>query len=60
MEPLTHDSVVVELEGDARMGFLPGQHLTLRRFVDGTELRRTYSICASARRGDLRIGVKRL
>lgn len=60
VEPLTHDSVVVELEGDARMGFLPGQHLTLRRFVDGTELRRTYSICASARRGDLRIGVKRL
>lgn len=62
VEPLTHDSVVVELEGvgKGRMGFLAGQHLTLRRFVEGIELRRTYSICASARRGDLRIGVKRL
>ena len=42
------------------MGFLAGQHLTLRRLVEGAELRRTYSICASARSGDLRIGVKRL
>jgi ring-1,2-phenylacetyl-CoA epoxidase subunit PaaE len=62
VEPLTHDSVVVELEGDSdgRMGFVAGQHLTLRRFVDGAELRRTYSICASALSGNLRIGVKRL
>jgi ring-1,2-phenylacetyl-CoA epoxidase subunit PaaE len=58
VEHLTHDSVVVEFEGE--MGFLAGQHLTLRRAVDGKELRRTYSICASARSGDLRIGVKRL
>jgi ring-1,2-phenylacetyl-CoA epoxidase subunit PaaE len=60
VEPLTHDSVVVELEGEGRMSFVAGQHLTLRRFVDGKELRRTYSICASARTGNLRIGVKRL
>ncbi|HKH89065.1 MAG TPA: FAD-binding oxidoreductase, partial [Acidimicrobiales bacterium] len=62
VEPLTHDSVVVRLEslGGGGMGFLAGQHLTLRRVVDGTELRRTYSICASAPSGDLRIGVKRL
>ncbi len=62
IEPLTHDSVVVELEtsGEGAMGFLAGQHLTLRRLVDGTELRRTYSICASAPSGRLRIGVKRL
>jgi ring-1,2-phenylacetyl-CoA epoxidase subunit PaaE len=62
VERLTHDSVVVELEavGERSMGFLAGQHLTLRRIVEGAELRRTYSICASARSGDLRIGVKRL
>jgi ring-1,2-phenylacetyl-CoA epoxidase subunit PaaE len=62
VQPLTHDSVVLELEaaGEGRMGYSAGQHLVLRRFVEGTELRRTYSICASARRGDLRIGVKRL
>jgi ring-1,2-phenylacetyl-CoA epoxidase subunit PaaE len=58
VERLTHDSVVVEFDGD--MGYLAGQHLTLRRIVDDKELRRTYSICASAHRGDLRIGVKRL
>jgi ring-1,2-phenylacetyl-CoA epoxidase subunit PaaE len=58
VEPLTHDSVVVELEGS--MPFAPGQHLTLRRTVEGKELRRTYSLCASARLGRLRIGVKRL
>jgi ring-1,2-phenylacetyl-CoA epoxidase subunit PaaE len=62
VERLTHDSVVVELEavGERSMGFSAGQHLTLRRIVEGAELRRTYSICASARSGDLRIGVKRL
>lgn len=58
VERLTHDSVVVEF--DAHMSFLAGQHLTLRRIVGERELRRTYSICASARSGDLRIGVKRL
>jgi len=42
------------------MTYSAGQHLTLRRIVEGKELRRTYSICASARSGDLRIGVKRL
>lgn len=62
VDRLTHDSVVVELEGkgERSMGFLAGQHLTLRRLVGGNELRRTYSICASAESGSLRIGVKRL
>lgn len=58
VERLTHDSVVVSFEGT--MPYLAGQHLTLRRVVDGSELRRTYSICTSALSGDLRIGVKRL
>jgi len=58
VEPLTHDSVVVDFEGE--MAYSAGQHLTLRRLVEGRELRRTYSICASARSRHLRIGVKRL
>ncbi len=58
VERLTDDSVVVGFDG--AMPYLAGQHLTLRRLVDGVELRRTYSICASALGGDLRIGVKRL
>ena len=32
-------------------GFLPGQHLTLRRVGDGGEVRNSYSICQSARGG---------
>jgi len=42
----------------------PGQHLALRRTVDGTEIRRTYSICSPAQAADgegpgtLRVGVR--
>ena len=52
VERLTDDSVAVtfavppELYDTFR--HVPGQHITLRRTVDGTELRRTYSICAPA------------
>ncbi|MGF1475700.1 MAG: 1,2-phenylacetyl-CoA epoxidase subunit PaaE [Geminicoccaceae bacterium] len=37
-----------------------GQHLTFRRTVDGEELRRNYSICASVDDQALRIAVKRV
>ncbi len=37
--------------------FAPGQSLTLRRFIDGCEERRSYSICAPAGQ-PLRIGVR--
>lgn len=38
-------------------GFVPGQSLTLRRFVDGREERRSYSICAPVGAAP-RIGVR--
>lgn len=60
---LTPDSVVVGLRnGDPPFRWSAGQHLVLRRHVDGEELRRTYSICTSAAgpAGELRIAVKRL
>src|SRR5690606_7434997 len=38
--------------------FLPGQYLTLRRNIDGTEVRRSYSICASPHDRELRVAVK--
>jgi ring-1,2-phenylacetyl-CoA epoxidase subunit PaaE len=41
----------------AEFEFRPGQSLTLRRFVDGREERRSYSICAPAGQ-PLRIGVR--
>lgn len=61
VERLTPDSVVVVMQNtDTPIRWSAGQHLVLRRVVDGLELRRTYSICASAVSGDLRIAVKRL
>lgn len=44
----------------ADFAFTQGQHLGLRTVLDGTELRRSYSICASARGGDLRVAIKRV
>jgi ring-1,2-phenylacetyl-CoA epoxidase subunit PaaE len=40
--------------------FAPGQHLTLRRLVDGEEQRRSYSLCAGVDEGEWRIGVREL
>ena len=37
-----------------------GQHLTLRKEIGGEDLRRSYSICASVKEGDLRIAVREL
>lgn len=39
--------------------FLPGQYLTLRKTIDGSEVRRSYSIC-SAPGDELRVAVKRV
>ncbi|KWX05034.1 phenylacetic acid degradation protein [Carbonactinospora thermoautotrophica] len=65
VDRLTDDAVAVtfdvpdELREEYR--FEPGQHLTIRWTTpDGEEARRTYSICAPATSGELRIGVKRL
>lgn len=40
--------------------FNAGQYLTLRRFLDGGEARRSYSICTAPGDGELRIAVKRV
>jgi ring-1,2-phenylacetyl-CoA epoxidase subunit PaaE len=40
--------------------FRAGQYVTLRRLVDGAELRRNYSICAAPHEGVLRVGIKRV
>lgn len=62
--PLTEDAVAVTFDVPAALGpvfaYQPGQHVTVRAAVDGADLRRSYSICANARSGKLRIGVKRL
>ncbi|OPG01900.1 phenylacetic acid degradation protein [Streptomyces sp. GKU 895] len=66
VDRLTDDSVALtftvppELAEEYRHA--PGQHLALRRRTDGTEIRRTYSICSPAPHGEaprrLRVGVR--
>ena len=38
--------------------FVPGQYVTLQKDIDGTVLRRAYSICSSPASGELRVSVK--
>lgn len=56
------DAVVVSLKpvngGD--FDFIQGQYLTFRREFDGTELRRSYSICAGKSDGLLQVGIKKV
>ncbi|MGW7403151.1 2Fe-2S iron-sulfur cluster-binding protein [Streptomyces sp. NPDC054833] len=66
VDRLTDDSVALTLtvppELREQYRHAPGQHLALRRVVDGTEIRRTYSICSPAPGNEgpstLRVGVR--
>lgn len=64
VDALTDDAVAVtfEVPNDLteRFRYLPGQHVTVRKEIDGVDVRRSYSICANANRGSLRVGIKRL
>lgn len=64
VSPLTEDSVAVTFdvpdELSETFAYLPGQHVTVRVFIDGEDVRRSYSICANANSGKLRVGIKRL
>lgn len=63
VERLTDDAAAVTFEVPEDLqdlfAFAAGQSLTLRRFVDGVEQRRTYSICAPAGAAP-RIGVREI
>ncbi len=62
--PLTEDSVAVTFDVPSEVTnsfrYLPGQHMTLRAFIDDSDVRRSYSICANANSGKLRVGIKKL
>ena len=64
IRPETDEAVVVafdvphELEDTFR--FSHGQHLTLRNTIDGSDERRSYSICAGTGDGELRVGVRKV
>ena len=61
---LTSDAVAITFDVPEELAeefrYLPGQHITLRAFIDGEDVRRSYSICANANSSKLRVGVKRL
>ena len=56
------DAVVVTLkpENGGDFDFIQGQYLTFRREFDGTEIRRSYSICAGKDDGVLQVGIKKV
>ncbi|MCW5656562.1 MAG: phenylacetate-CoA oxygenase/reductase subunit PaaK [Burkholderiaceae bacterium] len=64
IEPDTSEAVIVTFEVPSELrdvfGFTQGQYLTLRREVDGQDLRRSYSICAGVDDGELRVGVRKV
>ncbi len=56
------DAIVVSLKSEhdvADFDFTQGQYLTFRQVIEGTEIRRSYSICAG-RGEELKIGIKRI
>ena len=60
----TDDAISLHLAVPADLqqiyGFSPGQHLTVRREIEGEEVRRNYSICSAPHEGELRIGIKQI
>jgi len=63
IDPLTDDAVAITFAVPEELrelfDFAAGQSLTLRRSIDGTEHRRTYSICSAAGAAP-RIGVREI
>ncbi|MBK0392433.1 1,2-phenylacetyl-CoA epoxidase subunit PaaE [Ramlibacter algicola] len=64
IQPDTQEAVVVAFEVPPELqpvfGFTQGQYLTLRKEIDGQDLRRSYSICAGVDDGELRVGVRKV
>ena len=58
----TKDAVVVTLEPNdgGNFDFIQGQYLTFKRDFEGTEIRRSYSICSGRDEPNLQIGVKQV
>ena len=62
--PLTEASVAITFDVPSNLAetfrYLAGQHVTIRKEIDGEDVRRSYSICANANSGTLRVGVKQI
>jgi ring-1,2-phenylacetyl-CoA epoxidase subunit PaaE len=64
IEPDTAEAVVISFDVPPPLretyAFTQGQYLTLRKTIDGEDLRRSYSICAGVDDGELRVGVRKV
>ncbi|MEJ8835025.1 1,2-phenylacetyl-CoA epoxidase subunit PaaE [Ramlibacter sp. AN1133] len=64
VQPDTEEAVIVSFDVPEELrpvfGFTQGQYLTLRREIDGQDLRRSYSICAGVDDAELRVGVRKV
>lgn len=64
VRPETAECVSVALEVPADLAdtfqFAAGQYLTLRTHIDDTDIRRSYSICASPNDKELRVAIKKV
>ena len=63
VRPLTDDAVEVTFDVPDELAdeytYLPGQYVAIRATLDGTELRRSYSICRPPARGSVSVAIKR-
>lgn len=63
VRPLTDAAIEVTLAVPESLvddyGYVSGQYVALRTELEGKEVRRSYSICAPPRPGELKIGIKR-
>jgi ring-1,2-phenylacetyl-CoA epoxidase subunit PaaE len=55
-------SILLDIPEDLKENFnyLPGQHLTLRTYINDEEVRRSYSLCSSPLHNEWRIAVKKV
>ncbi len=64
VRPDTDEAVIVSFDVPVDLAehfrFSHGQHLTLRETLAGSDERRSYSICAGADDGELRVGVRKV
>lgn len=55
-------SIVFDIPDNLKTGFLfeQGQNITVKKVIDGEELRRSYSICSAPFENELRVAVKKV
>jgi len=62
VERLTKDAVAIQFDLSTEMkkifSYIQGQHITLRKQIDGQDIRRSYSICKGVNSDELQIGIK--